>query len=284
VDIPAFVRSTHGVAHRAALRRQGVTRHHIRKELDAGRVFRVGRNRIATHDCNLELLRAAALCARLTCVSAAKVYGLWAFDDDRLHISVPPTYSRASDDIRARMPLKHWGVGPVPTDATDLIEPLINVLLHVSQCQPRELAIAIFDSAVNTGAIPLAELERLADALGGCFRSVVDGCDGRADSGIESALRVRLALRGIVLRIQVMIDGHRVDGLIGDWLVIQTDGYGPHSDSAQRSRDLAQDRRLMRMGYTVLRYSYSQILYDWPRVEAEILAVMARGLHLRPHG
>ena len=48
--------------------------------------------------------------------------------------------------------------------------------------------------------------------------------------------------------------------------------------------DIAHDRRLALLGYTVLRYDYRQILFDWPRVEAEILQAMAQGLHLaQPH-
>ena len=48
--------------------------------------------------------------------------------------------------------------------------------------------------------------------------------------------------------------------------------------------DIAHDRRLALLGYTVLRYDYRQILFDWPRVEAEILHAMSQGLHLaQPH-
>ncbi|PPL15982.1 DNA/RNA helicase, partial [Microterricola pindariensis] len=47
-----------------------------------------------------------------------------------------------------------------------------------------------------------------------------------------------------------------------------------------RGRDIAADRRLVLRGYTVLRFDYKQILFDWPTVEAQILAAMARGAHL----
>ena len=34
------------------------------------------------------------------------------------------------------------------------------------------------------------------------------------------------------------------------------------------------------MGYTVLRFDYVQIMFEWPFVEGTILAAMAQGLHL----
>jgi very-short-patch-repair endonuclease len=32
-------------------------------------------------------------------------------------------------------------------------------------------------------------------------------------------------------------------------------------------------------GYTVLRYDYKEILFEWPRVEQEILQAIAQRLH-----
>jgi uncharacterized protein YqjF (DUF2071 family) len=45
-------------------------------------------------------------------------------------------------------------------------------------------------------------------------------------------------------------------------------------------RNIAGERRLVLRGHTVFRYAWTQILFAWPAVEAEILAAMARGLHL----
>lgn len=275
-----MVQSQGGVAHRAVLQRMRVSAYHVRAALDAGTVFRVGRHRVSTRGCPPHLLRAVSLGGKLTCVSAAQHRGLWSFDDERLHIAVSPTHSPKSLDGRLPLPMLHWGIGPVPVDPTLTIEPGINMLVHIARCQPLELAVAIFDSAINMRFITLAELRRLGRSVGGCVASVVSECDGGADSGIESLMRVRVGARGIQMRIQVTIDGHDVDGLIGERLVIQADGYGPHSTSPQRSRDLKQDARLVVQGYTVLRFSYAQILYDWPYVEGEIMASIAQRLHM----
>jgi very-short-patch-repair endonuclease len=36
----------------------------------------------------------------------------------------------------------------------------------------------------------------------------------------------------------------------------------------------------MTLGYTVLRFDYYQVMYDWDLVESTIVAAMAQGLHL----
>ncbi len=81
---------------------------------------------------------------------------------------------------------------------------------------------------------------------------------------------------------QVVIDGHRVDGLIGERLVMQFDGFGPHATREPRKKDLAEDARLQRVGYVVLRYGYDQVLYEWPKVESTVRSIMAQGRHMWP--
>lgn len=278
--VESIVRSHGGIMHRTALRNLGVTPYRVRAEIDAGHLRRVGRHRVAVEGCDAALLRAVQLGGRLSCVSAARSRGFWALDDERLHVSVPRTFSATVIDSAEPRPLLHWGHGPAPVHITDTIEPLANMLLHIAQCQPHELAVAIVDSGINKRILDLAELKRLARSVGGRLQAVIDDCDGGADSGIETVIRVRVGQHGIAMRIQIVIDGHHVDGLIGERLIIQADGYGPHSTSPRRSKDLKEDARLVLRGYTVLRFSYAQILYDWPYVEGQILAAMAQRLHL----
>ncbi|WP_227412128.1 MULTISPECIES: DUF559 domain-containing protein [unclassified Cryobacterium] len=60
-------------------------------------------------------------------------------------------------------------------------------------------------------------------------------------------------------------------------------GAGFH-DVAEYHSDPYADRRrdavLSALGYRVLRFMYSQVLYEWRSVEAAILAAMSRGDHL----
>ncbi|GAA3632816.1 hypothetical protein GCM10022200_14760 [Microbacterium awajiense] len=56
--------------------------------------------------------------------------------------------------------------------------------------------------------------------------------------------------------------------------------YEFHSSSAQRGADIAHDAELRLRGYTVLRFSYHQVVRDRPGVERVIRRAVAAGLHL----
>ena len=63
------------------------------------------------------------------------------------------------------------------------------------------------------------------------------------------------------IRQQVWIDGHPVDFLIGDRLVVQIDGFEHHSSrGGSSSRHRMRDARLDLLGYTVLRFDYQQVI------------------------
>lgn len=278
MDIEPWLRQHHHrIAHTADLLRAGATNYGIRQALSDGTVRRVRRDWIATMDCDPALILAAELGGRLTCMTAARRLGLWTLDEDeRAHVVVPRNAGRLGANPGVRV---HWGTGGVPIGRYDLVDPIENVLLHVAECQTFEAAVTVFDSALRKHVISVQQLARLP-SRSRRFARVKEAATALSDSGIESLPRLRLRRHGIVMRQQVVIDGHPVDGLIGDKLVIQIDGYGPHSDAKQRRRDLQQDARLRLMGYTVLRFDYHQILGQWEFVESTILSAIAQGLHV----
>jgi len=280
MKVEDYVRTFGGLAHRSLLRQRGVSAYRLRLLIDAGRLVRVGRDRVAVPDCPPALITAGSLGARVGCVSAARLRGLWVpNDDERLHLAVPRDFSRALPPKTPPTVLHHSRT-PVPMGVGQVVDVLPNVLVHVARCQIHELAVAMFDSALNRGLIGLKELCAIGEHQSARFRAVVDSCDGRADAGNESILRVRLRRIGIAMVPQVRIDGHPVDGLIGERLVIQTDGFGPHSDPVQRARDLRQDNRLRLIGYEALRFSAMQIFTSWDYVEDSITRAVAQGWHL----
>jgi hypothetical protein len=88
---------------------------------------------------------------------------------------------------------------------------------------------------------------------------ILDGCDQSKTSSRGSA---RVGERRTPPRSSGRaspIDGHPVDGLIGEHLVVQIDGFSHHR-AEQRRRDLRAGARLVLRGYTVLRFDYVQVL------------------------
>lgn len=265
-----------GVLRRATLYSSGVPRSAVDAAVDAGELVTVRRGVVALSTARPEVVRAAAVGARISCISAARLRGLWVYDDDSFHVSARSHHSRVDSGKDLEV---HWPRRRLDPPVADYVESFLTTLLHVAQCQPLALAVAVFDSAISNELISEDELSALAKGRDDRFAKVAALSRRGAASGLESVMRVQLGLAGITCRIQVLIDGHPVDGLIGRRLVIQVDGFEPHSNAKQRARDLAQDRRLRLMGYSVLRYDYWTVMSGWPRVLDDVLRAMAQGLH-----
>lgn len=276
MDIAEWLR-THGqIAHTQDVIHAGASKYAIRGAVRSGLVTRVRRDWLALPDCDPLLRLAASAGGRLTCLTAAKRIGLWTVADNVTHLAVSP---HANSLVLPTGVKPHWATGPVSTNRRKLVDPFENVLVRVAECQPFETAVVVLDSALRLRKISAGHLQRIA-SKSTRFASAREAASEFSDSGIESIPRLRLARIGIVVRQQVIIDDHPVDGLIGDRLVLQIDGYGPHSNADQRRRDLRQDGRLILRGYTVFRFDYAQVLGRWTYVEATVLSAMAQGLHL----
>ncbi len=147
------------------------------------------------------------------------------------------------------------------------------------RCLDDEGVIVVMDSILNHCLLSRAELrELLADASLRIHR-LVSECD-RAESGTESMVRFRLRRQGIQVRAQVAIAGvGRVDLLIGDRLVLEVDSRAHHTGTETYAADRERDRVLVRQGYLVIRLTYQHVVNEWPRVEADILALIRRDRH-----
>lgn len=284
MNIPAAVGEFGGIVHRAHLYESRITPDAVRASIRRGEIVRVRRDWVANVDCAPALRRAVRIGGRLTCISAASHLKLWTIDDERFHVAAPSTASRlklsppAADTQASEV--VHWSEPPLAVTTRIAIDPIENVLVAVARCQPHENSVAVIDSALNKKLVARPQLLRLATTVGGRFADVVAESDARADSGIETLPRIRLARRGVVMVPQVRVDGHQVDGLIGQRLVLQFDGDPFHSTKEQRQRDRREDGRLVLQGFTVLRYGYSDVMTDWEATEEQILSAMAQGLHL----
>jgi very-short-patch-repair endonuclease len=280
------VKAHGGIVHRAHLHRAGATRYAVQAALQRGDLVRIRRDWVAERGCPPDLLRAVRIGGRLTCVSAAQHLKVWVIDDDRFHVAASPSASRLqlvpAKSERARPAFVHWSIPAVAVTSKLAIEPLENILVHLARCQSHENAVAAIDSALNQGLVRRAQLLRLATTVGGRFAAAVEASDARAASGLETLPRLRLALRGVPMVPQVRIDGHDVDGLIGERLVLQFDGDMFHSTAPARQRDRREDARLALQGFTVLRYGTPDVMDNWQATEDEILSAMAQGLHLWP--
>jgi len=267
--------SPHGFVHRDDLLERRWSPDAIRRATRDEGLQLLRRRWVVRPDAHPAVRSAAAAGGRVTCVTAAAAVGLWITQPVAVpHLALPPHSGSACSEA-----VVHRAIGVVPAPPRDLFDPIENVLSLLTRCLDEEQAHAAWESAVRKGLMSCEELRAIA-WRNPAARRLAKAAAAASDSGLESLFVRRLRRLGIVVLQQVLIHGHHVDGLIGSRLVLQIDGFSHHRERQQRRADLAHDRELRLLGYTVFRYSYEDVMFDWPRVEAEVRAALARGLHL----
>lgn len=199
--------------------------------------------------------------------------GLWVFEEPEVHVAARTPCSRAD----APGCTVHWGEPTLPRAPGLLEDPLENVLGYVAACQPYEAARAIWESALNKRLITLERLRALP--YRGKARRLLRDSTPFSDSGLETFVLMRLRWLRIRMIPQAWVNGHRVDFLLGERLILQIDGRD-HVGS-QRTSDNRHDLKVLLDGnYHVIRIGYEQVVKDWPAVQHEIMTAIAQGLHL----
>lgn len=272
--ITSWIDQRHGVAHTSQLLIAGYTHREMATAVGAAELRRVRRSWLVRPNADERRAKAAEVGGRATCLSAAKLQDLWVPDHKDVHVAVQATASRnAAPGIHL-----HWASGPAPVTRTIVEEPIVNVLFQVSRCAAPQDALAVWESAISKKKADAQTLQRVAwrSTMATRFASVAGEL---SDSGLETRFVRGLRAAGVTVRQQVRIDGHRVDGLIGEALITQVDGFEFHSSAADRRRDIEADARLVLRGYTVLRFDYFQVFFHGDDVVDTILMAIAQGLH-----
>lgn len=271
--VAAAIVARGGVARSRSVRAAGCSEHEIRRAVAPGEVVRVRKGWLAVPDADADLVRAARAGVVLTCVTQARRLGLWvaAGRAEAVHVAAPAH----SGSVRVAAARVHWAQPVLPRDPAVLADPVENVLALVAACQPRESALVIWESAYNRGLVDRAAMLRLP--LSAVARELAATATPWSDSGLETIVITRLAWLGVPIRPQVWIEGHRVDFLIGDRLVLQVDGG--HHVGAQRRSDIRHDAALALLGYHVIRVDYVQITERWHEVAEVVQRAIAQGLH-----
>lgn len=267
-----------GIAHREDARDAGFTDSLIRRSIRTGIVDRIRARWIALPDAAPELLGAARAGGQLTCVSLARHRGWWVppATDDRVHVHLRPAAASPPTSVVA-----HWSAPLGPHRPRRILAALEDALAHTARCFPLDQAVAIWESATRIENRDVESLRRVrwrSTAARRCVEHLRPG----SDSSLETIFRVRLSAWGLRVRMQVQLAGHTVDFVVGTHLILQIDGWSFHSSSADRTRDIAHDAALRLRGYTVLRFSYAQVIHRWGEVETAIADAVARGLHMAP--
>lgn len=198
-----------------------------------------------------------------------------------IHVSLPSRSTRTQDGIRLhrtpslrRPDLGRWDGLPITTAARALLD-------FAPTAVPRDLERAVAEAFVQE----LVNRRKLEAVLGRYpthpgvpyLKAILTGDPKLTHRGIEERLlaSVRRA-RFPEPEVNVRLHGWEVDFLWREKrLVVETDSARFHGVPAAVERDRRKDADLRARGYTVLRYSWSQVTRETELVIAEI----ARALH-----
>lgn len=261
------------------LRAAGMSRSQIRRALASGELRRLRRGVYAWSDACDDVVTAATHGGALACVSAARHLGLWVLTPP----SVVHVWLAGDGHARAHDPcvcVEHGDIGERDTFALPAVPRLLRQILH---CRGVEEFFVTLESARRGGLIGLDGLRWLSAHVNEKGREAIALSRDDADSGLESLMRWRLRAHDLTVRTQVDVFAVGwVDVLVGDRLIVETDGRENHDGPDQRHKDLVRDANAALWGYATLRFDYAMVVHDWDLVERAILAAIADGRHFRP--
>ena len=247
---------------------RGYSAHAIATARAAGIVSRPARGWVGLPDADPELVLAAQRGMAVTCVSLARRRGLWVRRPGGLHLATRSTKQHAPRGVHR----VHWGAAIVRREPFAIIDSIENALNYVATCQPPEEALAIWESALHSGAVSLAALARLP--FRGAARRLLERCSSHSGSGVETYVLQRLRRLRLHVVPQAIIRGRPVDFLIERCVILEVDG-ATHT-GIQRDRDNRNDALEALDGYFGIRVSYRQVFDDWPEVQRIVMTAVAQ--------
>jgi very-short-patch-repair endonuclease len=199
-------------------------------------------------------------------LSAAQHWGFGVINPPTLpHVTLEP------DRVRRRTGLPcvlHWASVPALDDVTTPVRTVLDCIRTLTLTE----ALAVADSALRSGCVERDELLNAAASLRGPHRRrilrVASMADGRAESVLESALRALLIERrieGFVPQFAVRDDwfSARID-LANPTvrLGLEAEGFEHHGTRRALVRDCRRHVNLVIRGWTVLRFTWEDVMFD----------------------
>lgn len=249
----------------------------------AGDLLPVRRGHLALPGTPADLVRAVRIGGLATATTATKALGIWTPPDQQVHVAVPRNTPRLRDpddetrSFRQRGDIRlHWTKKlPEAVHRSGMV-PLLLALEHVLLCLSPERAVAVLDSAVHERFLRGHGLAALRAGLPTHLALLVDVVDGRCESGIESIARFLLQQLGLTVEPQYKARRvGRIDLLVAGRLIVELDGRQWHDDPEAFERDRRRDAAAWADRYPTIRFTYRQVLFEWPMVQAAILGALA---------
>lgn len=280
MDVTDVLTRLGGVATRRELE-QLVTRRQIRTAVGAEQILRAGRGRLALADTADAVLAAHRVNGVPSHLSAALQWD-WKvqFPPDEPQVTVP---RHRTPGERGRGSQLFWAdLGP-----DDVDHGRTSRLRTVTDCGRRlsfEAALSVADSALREGRVTRRQLIVEAEGAPRIGRArairVARAADGRAANPFESVTRAHcLRVPGLWVTPQYRIDGigcaDLADPDLG--LVIECESWEWHGNEVAFASDIRRYTDMVRAGWTVVRFTWFEVMFRPERVAAVLGDMVARG-------
>lgn len=282
MDLGFLLAHGRGVVRTAQLMSCGLTPAAIRTAVRSGVLCAVRRGWYATPDADPTVLRAVRAGGVLSCLSALRMHGYWTPPSAVVHLRRTEHGRYRTAAARPAPDVHDCSLRPADSRPSGSVDGSLTALRFLPGCVSDEELIAVIDSMLNQRRVAMSDIRAALSEHPARVRELVDRCDGRAESGTESLVRVRLRRRNLKVTPQVLIPGvGRVDLLLGNRSVIEVDSRAHHTDLAAYENDRRRDLILTELGYQPIRLTYHRVLHDWAAIEQSLLVITGRGDHRR---
>lgn len=166
-----------------------------------------------------------------------------------------------------------------PWEVVDGVTEPVRTVVDCARDLPLDEALCVADSALRCGAVVDDDLGAVVDRLVGPgsarARRLIGLADARAANPLESTLRAiclavpslrlvpqcEIAEKGIWAQVDLADRRRR--------LVVEAEGYATHGTRAGFDRDIRRYTELTAAGWTVLRFTWTQVMFapDWVRAQ-----------------
>ncbi|WP_052676292.1 type IV toxin-antitoxin system AbiEi family antitoxin domain-containing protein [Microbacterium hydrocarbonoxydans] len=250
---------THVVFSRDDLLQTGLSGRQITSAVRSGRLTRLRRDRYVRGDAGDDVMLAAQIGGRVTCLSLLRMLGIFVLEVERLHVHVPRNGSRFTGHRKGRARV-HWG--EASDSAFRHVTTLAEAISHSVRCQDARAALATLDSLMHHQLVTRDELTAIFRLLPARFGVLLRLVDPSAASGPETFMRLILRTLGVQYETQVWIPhvGY-VDFVVEGWLIIECDSKEFHEGWEKQKEDRARDIAAARVGYVTVRPLASDILH-----------------------
>lgn len=267
------IRTFGGAATRTSLRNIGHSKRSLKLAVDAGELVRVTRSWVALPDTSRRVTTALAAHGRVGGATALESYGVWVETGGETWIALRPgaayrTLPGADQRFECSFTVdagRPWRVS------------LLDALLQYCKKASRNSAVAAIDSALFLGLLSRDELGQLAERLPKRCRPWLRRVNGRAESGLETILRLACEDQGWDVEIQVPFRSGRIDIVINGWLCIEIDGSEFHDVGAQAKKDRIRNTQIVQAGLRWHRFGYADVVHKLDETIAVIRKLLLAG-------